>query len=247
MKSPKKNRARRERGKLIITVRKRKIPRLKSFRCEKLRGAKPSASSDRPSANLEEPRARETHRKRKTSVPHGARVLTKRCWQPGEIPLVTPLMGEFPKHARVVYCDPQAEGWLLCGHTIRRPPIQVGRYSSRRVSPITRCVNSSQKLRRAMLGNPLFACSKCVHLLVRFRGATCRFAKTQTAFRINRIACCPGPKTSSEKKPCRLSFGCCNIVKKVKFSCSQSCLANDRVRSTKESNCRCHSFTLRHW
>src|SRR5260370_36338489 len=29
------------------------------------------------------------------------------------------------------------------------------------------------------------------------------FAKTPTAFRINRIACCPGPKTSSEKKPCR--------------------------------------------
>ncbi len=35
------------------------------------------------------------------------------------------------------------------------------------------------------------------------RGDALAFAKTPTAFRINRIACCPGPKTSSEKKPCR--------------------------------------------
>src|SRR5712692_6135648 len=34
-------------------------------------------------------------------------------------------------------------------------------------------------------------------------GPDLSFAKTPTAFRINRMACCPGPKTSSEKKPCR--------------------------------------------
>src|SRR5260370_2641844 len=40
------------------------------------------------------------------------------------------------------------------------------------------------------------------------------FAKTPTAFRINRIACCPGPKTSSEKKPCRLSLAAVTLLRK---------------------------------
>jgi len=46
-------------------------------------------------ASLDEPRARETDGHGKTSVPTAARVLTKRCWQRGEAPLLTPLSGEF--------------------------------------------------------------------------------------------------------------------------------------------------------
>src|SRR5258708_28602623 len=84
--------------------RRGKIPRLKSF------DARIERREPLPIqiylANLEEPRAGERTVTEDVS-PHGARVLTKRCWQPAEVPLVTPLMGEFPKHARVVYCDPQ--------------------------------------------------------------------------------------------------------------------------------------------
>jgi hypothetical protein len=64
--------------------------------------------------------------------PHGARVLTKRCWQPSEVPLVTPLMGEFPKHARVVYGDPQPKGGYCVGIQFEGPH-SSGTYSSRRV------------------------------------------------------------------------------------------------------------------
>jgi hypothetical protein len=60
-------------------------------------------------ANLDEPRIRERTVTEDVS-PHGARVLTKRYWQPDEVPLVTPLMGDFPKHARVVYCDSRPKG-----------------------------------------------------------------------------------------------------------------------------------------
>jgi hypothetical protein len=65
-------------------------------------------------ANLEEPRARERTVTEDVS-PHGARVLTKRHWQPGDVPLLTPLIGEFPKHARVVYCAPQPKGGYSVG------------------------------------------------------------------------------------------------------------------------------------
>ena len=64
-------------------------------------------------ASLEEPRARERTVTEDVS-PHGARVLTKRYWQPDEVPLVTPLMGDFPKHARVVYCDSRPKGGGYC-------------------------------------------------------------------------------------------------------------------------------------
>src|SRR5947209_20454465 len=75
-------------------------------------------------ANLEAPRARE-HTVTEDVSPHGARVLTKRCWQPGEVPLVTPLMGEFPKHARVVYCDPQQIGRASCRERGKKQEIGV--------------------------------------------------------------------------------------------------------------------------
>ena len=46
---------------------------------------------------------------------HGARVVSKRYWKPGDVPLLTPLIGEFPKYARVVYCAPQPQGGYCVG------------------------------------------------------------------------------------------------------------------------------------
>ncbi len=93
-------------------VAQRKIPRLKSF------DARIERREPLPVqiylATLEEPRTRERTVTEDVS-PHGARVLSKRCWQPGEVPLVTPLMGEYPKHARIVYCDPQPKGGYCVG------------------------------------------------------------------------------------------------------------------------------------
>ena len=40
--------------------------------------------------------------------PHGARMLSKRPWQPGEESIVSPLSGEFPHVGRVIYCLPSA-------------------------------------------------------------------------------------------------------------------------------------------
>src|SRR5258708_26032761 len=55
----------------------------------------------------EDPRARERTLTENVS-PHGARVISKRFWQPGEEPLITPLTGEFPQVGRVIYCLPKA-------------------------------------------------------------------------------------------------------------------------------------------
>src|SRR5205814_9983026 len=78
----------------------RKIPRLKSF------DARIERREPLPVqiylANLDEPRARE-HTVTEDVSPHGARLLTNRCWQRGDVLLVTPLMGACPKHARFVY------------------------------------------------------------------------------------------------------------------------------------------------
>jgi PilZ domain len=61
-----------------------------------------------------EPRVSEKAFTRNVS-PHGARVVTNRLWQLGEEPLVTPLTGEFPQPARVVYCQPRANGGFYLG------------------------------------------------------------------------------------------------------------------------------------
>jgi len=71
-------------------------------------------------ASLEEPRTREQTVTEDVS-PHGARVLTRRCWNPGEVPLLTPLIGEYPKHARVVYCIPQPNGGYCLGIEFEGP------------------------------------------------------------------------------------------------------------------------------
>lgn len=47
--------------------------------------------------------------------PHGARLVTKRLWSPGEESLLTPLTGEFPQLARVVYCQPRPSGGFYVG------------------------------------------------------------------------------------------------------------------------------------
>jgi len=75
-------------SKLIIAVRSRRFLRLKSFdaRVEKTR---PSPGQGSNLASLEEPRARDRTVTEDVS-PHGARVFTKRYWQPGEVPLLTP-------------------------------------------------------------------------------------------------------------------------------------------------------------
>lgn len=46
--------------------------------------------------------------------PHGARLVTKRLWRPGEEPLLTP-ESEFPQLAQVVYCQPRARGGFYVG------------------------------------------------------------------------------------------------------------------------------------
>jgi hypothetical protein len=65
-------------------------------------------------ASLDEPRARERTITEDVS-PHGARVVSSRYWQPGDVPLLTPLTGKYPKHARVVYCVPQPDGTYSVG------------------------------------------------------------------------------------------------------------------------------------
>jgi hypothetical protein len=55
--------------------------------------------------NLKEPRAAERVLTENVS-PHGARVATKRPWQPGERQWISPLSGQFQLAAQVVYCQP---------------------------------------------------------------------------------------------------------------------------------------------
>jgi hypothetical protein len=55
--------------------------------------------------SLTDPRAAEPVLTENVSS-HGARVITKQRWQPGEQPRITPLSGEFYLSAHVVYCKP---------------------------------------------------------------------------------------------------------------------------------------------
>jgi PilZ domain len=56
---------------------------------------------------LEDPRRPERTVTENVS-PHGARVISKRSWRPGDESIVTPLSGEFPQVGRVIYCLPSA-------------------------------------------------------------------------------------------------------------------------------------------
>ena len=57
-------------------------------------------------ARTKEPRGAERTFTRDIS-PHGARVVTMQLWHSGDEQLLTPLTGEFPQLARVVYCQPR--------------------------------------------------------------------------------------------------------------------------------------------
>ena len=56
-------------------------------------------------ASLQEPRVSERVLTENVS-PHGARVVTKRLWRPGEQQWISPLSGQFQLAAQVVYCHP---------------------------------------------------------------------------------------------------------------------------------------------
>jgi len=65
-------------------------------------------------ASMEEPRVRErTHAENVSD--HGARLISKRSWRPGEESLITPLTGEFPQVGRVIYCVPKTGGRFYVG------------------------------------------------------------------------------------------------------------------------------------
>lgn len=55
--------------------------------------------------------------------PHGARILTKRRWEPDEKALMTSLMGGFRRPVRVVYCQPVADARFLVGLEFRGPSV----------------------------------------------------------------------------------------------------------------------------
>jgi len=61
-----------------------------------------------------EPRVSERTFTRNVS-PHGVRLVTSRQWHPEEELLLTPLIGEFPQPARVVYCRPRPSGGFYLG------------------------------------------------------------------------------------------------------------------------------------
>jgi hypothetical protein len=47
--------------------------------------------------------------------PHGARVLTKRRWQPEEQPRLASSSGEPRTQAKIVYCEPLTDGHFCVG------------------------------------------------------------------------------------------------------------------------------------
>ena len=65
-------------------------------------------------ARTKEPRAAERTFTRNVS-PHGARIVTSQQWNLGDEQLFTPLTGEFPQLARVVYCQPRPAGGYYVG------------------------------------------------------------------------------------------------------------------------------------
>jgi hypothetical protein len=65
-------------------------------------------------ARTKEPRGAERTFTRDVS-PHGARVVTMQPWHSGDEQLLTPLTGEFPQLARVVYCQPSPAGGYYVG------------------------------------------------------------------------------------------------------------------------------------
>src|SRR5260370_2997922 len=72
-------------------------------------------------ALLEDPRTPEGTLTENVS-PHGARVISRRHWRPGEEPLITPLMGGFPRVGRAIYSLPKTlDRFCLGGQFPNRP------------------------------------------------------------------------------------------------------------------------------
>jgi len=80
-------------------------------------------------ASMEEPRARERTLAENVS-PHGARLISKRSWQPGEESLITPQTEEFPKVARVIYCVPKTGDRFYVGVEFRERTVNWDDHSS---------------------------------------------------------------------------------------------------------------------
>lgn len=74
-------------------------------------------------ASLREPRPAEKTRTENVS-PHGARVVTKRPWQPNEEPLITSDAGTPQLYVRVVYCRPVSNGLFRIGLEFRGEAVQ---------------------------------------------------------------------------------------------------------------------------
>ena len=68
--------------------------------------------------SLKEPRIAERVLTENVST-HGARVVTKRLWRPGEQQWISPLSGQFQLEAQVVYCQPISNQRFSVGLDIR--------------------------------------------------------------------------------------------------------------------------------
>jgi hypothetical protein len=79
--------------------------------------------------SLEDSRTRERTLTENVS-PHGARVISKRHWLPGEESLITPLIGEFPQVGRVIYCLPKAKDRFCLGMEFLDRAVDWGEHHS---------------------------------------------------------------------------------------------------------------------
>ena len=82
---------------------------------------------------LEDPRAPERTLTENVSA-HGARMLSKRPWRPGDESIVTPLSGEFSLIARVIYCSPVTEHCFRLGMEFPDGAVNWGEHSVSRPS-----------------------------------------------------------------------------------------------------------------
>jgi len=77
---------------------------------------------------LEDPRTPERTLTENVS-PHGARVISRRNWRPGEEPLISPLTGELPRVGRVIYCLPKTRDRFCLGVEFPDPTVEWGELS----------------------------------------------------------------------------------------------------------------------
>jgi len=80
-------------------------------------------------AALEDPRTPERTVTENVS-PHGARVISRKFWRPGEEPLITPLTGGFPRVGRVIYCLSKTQDFFWLGVEFADRTVKWGEHSS---------------------------------------------------------------------------------------------------------------------